>query len=69
MNGKMLIWSIEHNAWWRAGSNGYTGQLKDAGRYELQEALDIIKHANYGLTRYTQTPNEAIIPEDSLWKS
>lgn len=34
-----LIWSNEHNAWWRPDARGYTAFLKDAGRYTRDEAL------------------------------
>lgn len=36
---KYLIWSNEHNAWWRAGRAGYTRELDAAGRYGRDEAI------------------------------
>jgi len=42
-----VIWSIEHQAWWRAGRMGYAITLAEAGRYGEREAAAIIKKANY----------------------
>jgi hypothetical protein len=33
-----LVWSHEHNAWWRPNSAGYTMHIATAGRYTKQEA-------------------------------
>ena len=41
-----LIWSYEHQAWWRPWGSGYTKDLKEAGRYEYLEARDICFKAN-----------------------
>ena len=41
-----LIWSEEHGAWWRPGRAGYTRSIREAGRYSLEEAGDIVKKAN-----------------------
>ena len=40
-----LIWSNEHRAWWRAGGNGYTMQVSQAGLYSEADALDICARA------------------------
>ena len=67
---KWLVWSIEHNAWWRPDHKGYTTFLPDAGVYSYKEALDIVKDANYGLTlpkqkkkwdRFLNVPMEAMV--------
>lgn len=42
----ILIWSMEHNAWWRANSQGYTNNLAAAGLYEWDEAQEIVKASN-----------------------
>lgn len=42
-----LIWSNEHQAWWRAESRGYTTLLQQAGRYSFDEAITICNGANY----------------------
>ena len=42
----VLIWSMEHKAWWRPNSQGYTNNLAAAGLYEHDEAQEIIKGTN-----------------------
>lgn len=42
---KVLIWSFEHNAWWGPGELGYVEEVKDAGLYELDRAIDICTQA------------------------
>jgi hypothetical protein len=39
------IWSIEHVAWWRAKSVGYTLDVFWAGRYTPDETRDIVQRA------------------------
>lgn len=41
-----VIWSREHDAWWRPGRWGYTTNIKEAGHYSLAEAVSITRHAN-----------------------
>lgn len=41
-----VIWSIEHQAWWRPYSWGYCDTLGDAGRYTRLEAERIVGRAN-----------------------
>jgi len=41
-----LVWSIEHDAWWRPAHYGYTRDIRDAGRYPRDEAREILKNAN-----------------------
>lgn len=36
-----VIWSNEHQAWWRPRSIGYTRWLEDAGRYSESQAKEI----------------------------
>ncbi len=58
-----LIWSNEHNAWWKPAHNGYTRKRDEAGRYPHGEAQLIVRMAN----RYHQKeffPFEAMVPED-----
>lgn len=55
-----LIWSIEHNAWWRAGRWGYSQHLADAGFYTKAEAVEICRGANIVKT------NECMIPRRSF---
>lgn len=42
------IWSFEHEAWWRAASQGYTTSEAQAGLYPRAEAERIVHSANYG---------------------
>lgn len=37
-----VIWSFEHRRWWRPDSEGYTPDLREAGRYSKAEAGDIV---------------------------
>lgn len=68
-NTLWLIWSIEHSAWWCAKSKGYTIYFPDAGVYTYDEALKIVKGANYCLTlprqkkydKWLNTPQEAMV--------
>lgn len=71
-NTKWLIWSIEHDAWWAPNRKGYSS-LAYAGVYSYEDALAIVKGANYCLTldrtsdakkrngRLLDTPQEAMI--------
>lgn len=57
---KYLIWSIEHKAWWRPNSFGYTRTLSEAGRYEEEKARLIVNRAN------TIETCECLIPESCV---
>ena len=37
-----LIWSHEHNAWWKSNQLGYTSDLRLAGHYDYDEAAEIV---------------------------
>lgn len=39
-----LIWSGEHQAWWRAPANGYTADILAAGVYPYEEAHKKTSH-------------------------
>ena len=43
-----LIWSYEHDAWWKPNSMGYTRKYLEAGRYSEKEAEKICKQADIG---------------------
>ena len=36
---RYLIWSHEHEAWWRPGALGYTTEITEAGRYTGSDAM------------------------------
>jgi len=58
-----LIWSIEHNAWWRAARYGYTGKKELAGRYSFEEACEIVMEAN----QFTKNmPMEAMVKDERV---
>ena len=44
-----LVWSCEHDAWWRPNKCGYTLNLPQAGLYTRTEALAICLDARDGL--------------------
>lgn len=58
---EFLIWSMEHDAWWRPGHMGYTRNVAEAGHYSDQESRDILKRANY-----PRRCNEARIPVECV---
>jgi len=56
-----LIWSHEHQAYWRANCCGYTTDKKEAGAYTFDEAVKIVFDANKHLP-INSFPNEAMLP-------
>lgn len=67
-----LIWSNEHNGWWRANRQGYCHFRKDAGKYTYEQALEICANANYGhgrrriggnKDREKDAPNECMVED------
>jgi len=42
-----MVWSQEHNGWWRPAKQGYTNEIREAGKYCYEEALDITRSANW----------------------
>ncbi len=62
MKKEWLIWSIEHNAWWKPNENGYTNVKEGAGRYTYEDALRITKDANKHPMAFRDVPNEAMVP-------
>jgi len=65
---KYLIWSNEHEGWWRPNHHGYTVYKEIAGVYEEKEAFDIVEKANKYINwghypdEITPTPNESLVP-------
>jgi hypothetical protein len=57
-----LIWSEEHGAWWRPGRMGYTTSIREAGRYSLDEATEIVENAN----RYLKSGFNEVVVVDPL---
>lgn len=54
-NTRWIIWSIEHEQWWKGNHNGYTEELEEAGIYTYEAACKIVAGANYLLTLQRQT--------------
>lgn len=46
ISAKVLIWSGEHEAYWREGCCGYTDQKSQAGVYVFEDAYDATKHCD-----------------------
>jgi hypothetical protein len=42
-----LIWSNDHGTWWGPNRGGYTRVVKDAGRYTLAEAWQIMRARDF----------------------
>ena len=45
MSDTYLVWSNEHDAWWKAGGWGYASGLRSAGHFTREQALDICRQA------------------------
>lgn len=56
-----LVWSNEHDAWWRPNRSGYTHDVWQAGRYPEAEAVEICRKAAYGW-RGGSPPPEVMAP-------
>lgn len=63
---KYLIWSNEHQAWWRPNSQGYTVHLEAAGRYDSGEAIEIASTGRDGWFEGEPPPEIAISESDVL---
>jgi hypothetical protein len=65
-----LIWSNEHDAWWKPDSRGYTKLARDAGRYCFDDALEICIGScddnDWTENRSSQTPNEVMVPSPEM---
>lgn len=61
---RYLIWSFEHDAWWRPASIGYTKNRTEAGEYSFKEAMKIVLGANIHFSSQDpdKMPNEAMVP-------
>jgi hypothetical protein len=58
---KFLIWSNEHDRWWKSNANGYTEYEDQAGLFSFNEAATICLDANkYQMPN--AKPNEMMFP-------
>lgn len=63
---KWLIWSNEHQGWWRPQQCGYTDHKELAGRYPFEEAMEICINANKHI-EWEHTPDEKVpIPNEAM---
>ena len=62
---RFLIWSNEHQAYWRPNRAGYTERASDAGLYPQNEAIEICEAASHGSKG---TPNETMLPPSAVPK-
>lgn len=46
-NDFVMVWSFEHDAWWRPDHCGYTNEEEQAGLYPRKEAEEICRKANH----------------------
>src|SRR4051812_39839568 len=58
----VLIWSIQHDAWWKPGSLGYTHHVAEAGRYSVDEAARILQQCNLIQVNECKVPLAAVEP-------
>lgn len=58
---KFLIWSNEHEGWWRPNRQGYTAHKHQAGFYTFDEAVNICIDANE-FQEFGEKPNEMMFP-------
>ena len=66
MSEPYLIWSRQRSAWWRPNSAGYTQDVRNAGLYSKDEAIDISFTARDGWLDPVQPPTELAIPLSSI---
>lgn len=60
MSEEFVIWSIEHDRWWRPGEMGYCDTLAEAGRYPRERADQIVARANVVTFHECRIPIRAI---------
>lgn len=46
MSERYLIWSVDHQEWWRQSRFGYTGDIVEAGKFSRKDAETICAGAN-----------------------
>jgi formylmethanofuran dehydrogenase subunit E len=61
-----LLWSVEHNAWWRANSAGYSVEIWDAGLYSDAESAEILERANLVAFNEARIPVDSVLPAQSV---
>ena len=61
-----LIWSTEHNAWWRAGCVGYATRIEEAGQYTREQAIRQCAFGRDGWGGSDVPPEIPVREEDAL---
>lgn len=61
-----VIWSNEHQAWWKAGRHGYSVDFEQAGRYSRADALMICADARGGWSPCKPPPEIALPLRDAM---
>lgn len=61
---KWLIWSFEHQAWWKSSGWGYTRDISKARQYEYDQAVDIVTISNN--CHASELPQEAMVPVPAI---
>lgn len=56
MGDFVLVWSMEHGAWWRPGWHGYSTNIMEAGLYARQEAQQIVDGSNGRHEKIVEVP-------------
>lgn len=55
-----LLWSREHQAYWKANHHGYVTSAAEAALFTLEEAVEQCRQANLFLD--TKPPQDLIVP-------
>jgi len=58
---KYLIWSVEHNGWWKGDRHGYSDNLPGAGMFSKEEAEQIVNDSNMRGLEECMIPVERIL--------
>lgn len=61
-----LIWSHQHNGWWRAGGWGYTSTLWEAGRFDADQIEGQLRWTEYREYSNDGKPHEIYIAVPTL---
>jgi len=59
MEDEYYIWSIENQAWWKAGWAGYATDIRAAGTYDRTQANAVLEDANLVRTEEVKIPVSA----------
>ena len=63
---RYLVFSVEHQRWWRPGACGYTAKLSEAGRYTRESALRICASAIPGAAHINALCEVPVLETDAV---